>query len=102
MNRRFITAEEAIKLLPDGDTIHTFYNCGMGLIGGDWYREDIIQKLTESDMIEICGEQARALGHGLAAYNNDTRFQSEVLFIETDKEKLDTFDPPQEVENWKR
>lgn len=98
MKRRFITAEEAISLLPSGDTIHTFYNCGV-LIGGDWDRTGVIEKINRSDVIEITGEKARALGHGLAVYNKDTRLLSDVLFVETDKDKLDAFDSLQEVDN---
>ncbi len=98
MKRRFITAEEAISLLPSGDTIHTFYNCGFSLIGGDWDRTGVIEKINRSDVIEITGEKARALGHGLAVYNKDTTLLSEVLFVETDKDKLDAFDPLQEVD----
>ena len=93
MKRRFITADEAIDLLPEGDSIHTFYNESFGLIGADWDRADILQKLIESDKIEITGPEARSMGHGLAVYNNDTKWQKDVLFIETDKEKLDAFDP---------
>lgn len=94
--RRYITAEEAISLLPEGNEIHTFYNVPFGLIGADWDRADIIQKLTEADKIEIAGETARSMGHGLAVYNNDTQWQSEVLFVETDKDKLNIFDSAEE------
>lgn len=91
--RRFITAEEAIGLLPEGENIHTFYNEFWGLIGADWSREEVIDKLKKSDKIEITGEIARSMNHGLAVFNNDTKLQSEILFVETDKKKLDEFDP---------
>ena len=97
--RRYITAQEAISLLPDRDEIHTFYDEPFGLIGADWDRADVIQKITESDKIEITGEAARSLGHGIAVYNDDTKLQSEVLFVETDEEKLDAFDPVEENES---
>lgn len=96
--RRYITADEAIKLLPEGDTIHTFVNMPMGLIGADWDRQEVIEKLRGSDKIEITGEQARSLGHGLAAYNESIKYQSDILFIETDEEKLNEFDEPHEEE----
>lgn len=32
----YITAEQAISVLPDGDSVHTFYNPGFGLVGADW------------------------------------------------------------------
>ncbi len=91
--RKFVSVDEAINLLPKGDEIHTFYNYGNCLIGADWDRQEVIDKLNASDKIELTGMQARNMGHGLAAYNNDTKWQSEVLFIETDKDKLDAFDP---------
>ena len=97
--RRYITAEEAADLLPDGDVIHTFRAGGPMLIGADWDREGILNKLKTSDKIEIAGETARGLGHGIAVYNDDAKFLSHVLFIETDEEKLNQFDPPEEGES---
>ena len=97
--RKFITVDEAINLLPEGDYIHTFFNMPFGLLGADWSREDVIDKFKTSDKIELTGEQARGLGHGLAAYNNDTKKQSEILFVETDMKKLLSFDPEGEKEN---
>lgn len=91
--RKFITVEEAVDLLPEGDYIHTFFNMPFGLLGADWSREDVIDKFKTSDKIELTGEQARSLGHGLAVYNNDTKKQSEILFVETDMKKLLSFDP---------
>ena len=90
--RKIITADEAISLLPDNDNIHTFYNLPIGLVGADWSRKDIIDKLKKVDAIEITGEVARSINHGLAAYYKNAK-QSDVLFIETDKEKIDRFDP---------
>lgn len=97
--RKFITVEEAVDLLPEGDYIHTFFNMPFGLLGADWSREDVIDKFKTSDKIELTGEQARSLGHGLAVYNNDTKKQSEILFVETDMKKLLSFDPEGEKEN---
>lgn len=97
--RKFITVEEAVNLLPEGDYIHTFFNMPFGLLGADWSREDVIDKFKTSDKIELTGEQARSLGHGLAVYNNDTKKQSEILFVETDMKKLLSFDLDEEVED---
>lgn len=41
----FLTAEQAEQLLPEGDTVHTFYNNGPMLTGADWSRSEIIDKL---------------------------------------------------------
>ena len=96
--KKNITADEAIELLPDRDNIHTFINVPLGLVGGDWSKEEIIDKLKRSDTIEITGECARRMDHGLAVYNKDSKWQSDILFVETDKDKLDKFDPPGEEE----
>lgn len=89
MDRAYITKEQAVGILPDGDYVHTFLNPGFGLVGADWSREDILQKITESDVLELTGEHAKGMGHGLVAYNKTAKFQSDLLFIETDKEKLE-------------
>ena len=95
--KKYLNAEEAIALLPESEIIHTFYSTGICLVGGDWDRADILHKLTEVDRIEIAGHSARSMEHGLAAYNNGARLE-DVLFIETDKAKLDAFDPIAETE----
>ena len=91
--RRYLTADEAIGLLPDGEEIHTQVQQGMIFFGANWSREDIIDKIRKSDVREITGLRARRMGHGLALYNNDVKWQSEILFVETDKARLDAFDP---------
>lgn len=78
--KRYITTEQAISILPNDENVHTFYNSSVALIGGDWSKEDIIDKLNKSDVIELTGETAQKMGHG--------KYQSDILFIETDEEKL--------------
>lgn len=92
--KKFLTSEEAIELLPEGKEIHTFYNFPFGLVGGDWEREDIIEKLKgENNKIEVCGESARAMGHGICVYSKGETIQSNILFIETNMDKLNEIDP---------
>lgn len=93
--KKFLTIEEATALLPDGETIHTFYSTGICF---DWDRADILQKLVEVDKIELAGGPARSMGYGLAAYKDGARL-FDVLFIETDKDKIDAFDPLEEQED---
>lgn len=90
--KKHLTKEEAMSVLPQGESIHTFYNPGFGLVGADWSREDIIDKIQKSDIIELTGPQARGLSHGICAYDKDTKYQSDILFIETDESKLSLFD----------
>lgn len=86
--KTYITADQAISVLPEGDSVHTFYNPGFGLVGADWSREDIIEKIRSSEIVELTGKIARGMKHGICAYNKDTKFQSDILFIETDEEKI--------------
>lgn len=89
----YLNYEEAISLLPNGENIHTFYNASFGLVGADWSREEILNKLKEPDIvIELTGEQAKAMKHGMAAYSKNAKYQSEILFVETDEEKLSAFE----------
>ena len=90
--KRYISYEEAVSLLPDGEYVHTFYNASFGLIGADWSKDEILDKLRKSDVIELTGSQARSMGHGMCAYNNDTKWHSDILFIETDAEKIEKMD----------
>ena len=91
--KHYVSAEEAIALLPDSAEIHITYQVGMAFVGADWSREKIIDKITKSDVRELTGPYARAMNHGLVCYNNNAKFQSDLLFIETDMERLKAFDP---------
>lgn len=78
--REFLTVEQAVAMLPDDDTIHTFVQGGFCLIGADWDKQDVI-KLLESapeSGIELAGSVAAAMGHKIACYR-----QSGYVFIET-------------------
>ena len=85
--KTYLTKEQAISVLPEGESVHTF-NPGFALVGADWSREDIIDKIQRSDVIELTGEMARSMGRGMCACNNDAKYWGDVLFIETDEEKL--------------
>lgn len=86
--KTYITIEQAISVLPDGDFVHTFYNTGFGLVGADWSRNDILDKLRRCDIIELTGPAARGMGHGICAYNKNAKYQSDILFIETDESRV--------------
>lgn len=75
---RELDTNKAIKMLPDGEHIHTFRNTAGMLLGADWDRKDIIIAIKRYG-VEFSGEQAIALEHGLVL--NDGSF----LFIETKK-----------------
>jgi hypothetical protein len=88
-NKRYLTYDEAVWLLPDEDEIHTFVSEPF-LIGADWSRKDILDKLKKST-IELSGPGASAMGHGIAAYTVDGKSYKGLLFIETNAEKLAEF-----------
>jgi hypothetical protein len=66
-----LSYDEAAALLPDGDRIHTFLDGGIGLIGADWDRADILDLLAMSERREVTGPAAQSFGHGLAAFRED-------------------------------
>lgn len=72
-----LTTEQALSMLPDGDSIHTFRSTGMALIGCDWEREDLEETIRESQC-EIGGDQCQAFNHGLVVWTSET----EPLFVE--------------------
>lgn len=88
--KKYLSYDEAVSLLPYEDEIHTFINNGI-LIGANWSREDILDKLRKST-IELSGPTATAMGHGIAAYSVDEGKYKELLFIETNAEKLAEFE----------
>ena len=86
--KRKITLTNAISILKKGSYVHTFRNHGNMLFGCDYKKNDIIAKMRQfKDTLELTGENARAMSHGIAI--NDGQY----LFIETEKDKIDIFDP---------
>ena len=64
--RVVLSREDANKLLVPGDHVHTFVTPGAGgiLLGCDVSRE----KLLSAEILELTGEQAANMKHGVAAY----------------------------------
>ena len=62
---RHLTVEEALYCVGDKEQIHTFINAPFGLIGADWSRENLIEKLENAQDIQIGGEACRNMGHGI-------------------------------------
>lgn len=79
--RVYLTADEAIRMLPDGDMIHTYrQGGGFVLIGADWERERLVEKIA-SGKPEFAGENATRSGHGLAIVD-----EHGPLYIETKRQ----------------
>lgn len=77
-----VPEEKAIDLLPEGDTIHTFRVAGHNMIGADWSRERILDRI-KTHGVEYSGDNARRLNHGLCSWDTAAGW----LFIETRREK---------------
>jgi len=88
-DRRFITFEEAVSLLNDGEYIHTFRNGGGMLVGADHDRKKLLKEMRQYEStLELAGGTARTMKHGLV-YEDNLGF----MFVATDEEKLNDFDP---------
>ena len=74
-----LTYDEAVALLPDGDTIHTYLDGGLAIIGADWKRSQVLELLEATNRREVTGRSAQSMGHGLAAFEAD----GTPVFIET-------------------
>jgi hypothetical protein len=75
----FLTLEEAEKILPDRDKVHTFRNSRIALLGCDWDKKDIIDAMKKfSDTLQLSGKTATSMGHGLVIEDDHG-----YLFIET-------------------
>ena len=66
-DRIFLTVEEALALLDDGEEVHSFASPAGGvLIGADWSREDAIKAIENAKTREVAGPAAQGMKHGLA------------------------------------
>ena len=84
-----LTIKEAKSLMSNSKNIHTFYNPGFGLIGGDHSRKSILKDIENAERLNLAGEQAQNMGHALAILKKGVKVQSDILFVETIKEKVD-------------
>lgn len=92
--RIFLTKDEVLSLcaFSDDDTVHTFRNGGFGLVGCDLPRRKLIEKMNTAEFMEIAGPFMYSMNHGIALVPKDTQWQSEIVFLETDMDKLKAFE----------
>ena len=82
--KEFITFDEAVELMVDGEYVHTFRNPAGIMLGADHRRSELLEKMKRSKL-ELAGEMATAMKHGLVL-TDDTG----PLFIATkEQEKTD-------------
>lgn len=67
----FLTAEQAVALLPDGDDMHVFLNPGGMLLGADWTRAAVV-KLLHRGKCQLGGDLCMRMGHGLVCNDDGT------------------------------
>lgn len=74
-----LTKEQARRMLPDDETIHTFLSNGLALLGADWSKGDILAAI-EDHVCEIGGPECQRFNHGLVIHT-----QPGPLFVECQK-----------------
>lgn len=90
-DRVFLSYEDAVALLPDGDYIHTMTNPGMNMIVGcDWQRADVLQ-LLKTGKPELAGRMASGMGHGIVCFRkvHDNGDLSDPIYIKTNQQDTD-------------
>ena len=53
--RLYLTKEQALSALPEGESVHCFVSGGSILFGADWGRKQVEQYIEEADSVEIGG-----------------------------------------------
>ena len=84
-----------IVIVRDDKMVHTFYNPSIGLVGGDHNYDSIMKDIDNAEECNVTGEQAQAMGHGLAIIPKGTQKQNDILFIETKQSKHKNGGEPQ-------
>jgi hypothetical protein len=69
--RLYLTKEQALSALPEGENVHCFVSGGGILFGADWNRKQVEQYIEEADSVVIGGGMSRRMGHGLAVFGTD-------------------------------
>lgn len=92
--RIFLTRDEALSLcaFSDDGTIHTFRQSGFGFIGCDLPKRELVEKMDKAEFMEIAGPHMCSMKHGIALVPKDAQWQSEIIFLETDMDKLKAFE----------
>lgn len=84
-----LTFEEAVAVLPDGDTINIKAGRSGIIIGMDYSREGALERIRAAKSIKYSGPFARRLGFGMAIFDAKMGW----VHVETDKAKIDLADP---------
>lgn len=82
-----LTADQAIKMLALGPTVHNFVNPVGILVGCDFDRADAESALREAFRIEIGGEACMAMKHPIVCW----RDKKDYSFFEADMSAVEKF-----------
>jgi hypothetical protein len=85
--RLFLTPDEAISALPEGEYVHNTTG-GMIRIGVDYTRAGAEEALRTAHKIEIGGPACRAARHPIVMWDSPTH----CTFFEADMDKLDALE----------
>lgn len=85
-----LTKEQALSLICPAEHIHTFTPTNVGLFGCDRARKDIKEILENAIIIQIAGERAININHGVAVIY-ERKGEEVLLFIETVATELKLF-----------
>lgn len=78
IDRTTLPFDEAIALIPEGDTIHTIRQFGASTLGADIPRAELMEKLKVAFLVKRAGAKSTRIGHGLALLD-----ERGWLFVET-------------------
>jgi hypothetical protein len=93
-DKKILTKEQAkeVLALDKKGMVHTFLNAPFGLIGADHSKKSIYKDIDCAERLEITGEQAQSMNHGLAIIPKGATKQGDILFVETNMEVLKKYD----------
>lgn len=75
-----LTPAEAVAIMADGDSVHTFVNPNIGMmIGADHSRTSLVEDINTAIRLELTGPMASRMNYGLALW----RSESHLLFVAT-------------------
>lgn len=80
----FITPDEALALIPDGEYVHNFATGGFVMLGCDFSREGAREAFEAAKEIEIGGPQCQAMRHPIVVHEHGGRY----TFFEADMDRF--------------
>ncbi len=88
-----LTPEQAKEVLAlNNGMVHTFLNGSGMLVGADHSKKSIYKDIDNAERLEITGNSAQAMGHGLAILPKGAKLHGDILFVETNMKLLKKYD----------